>query len=158
MKAEAIWVTAEDRKGESIMKVQALLAALILATGLILCSPALGSGPQQGMTLDTAAMEHTEETATKILRTEQIREMQTLLKDRGYEVGEVNGQINPETTRALEEFQKDRGLAVTGTPTRETLRALSLSSAQQEFFGLSPQFGEMEDMPAHKKIEGQGAY
>lgn len=140
------------------MKVQALLTALVLATGLIICAPALGSSPQQGTTLDTATMDHTQETATKILRTEQIREMQTLLKDRGYAVGEVNGQINPETTQALQEFQIDRGLAVTGTPTRETLRALSLSSAQQEFFGLSPQFGEMEDMPAHKNIEGQGMY
>lgn len=133
------------------MKVRILLTTLILVPGLAFTVFASEGDMTQGTKLDAATMEHTQETATKILRTEQIREMQTLLKDRGYDVGEINGVINPETTQALQQFQQDRELAVTGTPTRETLRALSLSTAQQEYFGVAPPYGEMEEMPGHKK-------
>ena len=136
------------------MKVRLVLTALISMTGLLFISgQASGTNPTQDTIIDTTEMEHTRETATKILRTEQIREMQTLLQDRGYAVGDINGLINAETTQALLQFQKDRGLAVTGTPTRETLRALSLSTAQQEFFGVAPPYGEIEEKPGQKQME-----
>ncbi|MDT8418943.1 MAG: peptidoglycan-binding domain-containing protein [Desulfuromonadales bacterium] len=71
----------------------------------------------------------------------QIREMQHLLNLRGYTISSSDSDsIGRETTAAIRNFQRDEGLAVTGTPNQETLRTLAPSSNQQEFFGLAPEF------------------
>jgi peptidoglycan hydrolase-like protein with peptidoglycan-binding domain len=61
--------------------------------------------------------------------------------------------MSPDTTEAIRQFQTDEGLAATGTPDQQTLRTLAPSSDQQEFFGLSPEFGETEGLMEHKEME-----
>lgn len=78
------------------------------------------------------------------LQEDQIREMQSLLKDAGYEVGAVDGVIGQETEDAIRQFQNDNGLEASGSPNKETLRALAPTAEKQEFFGLSPEFGEQD--------------
>jgi peptidoglycan hydrolase-like protein with peptidoglycan-binding domain len=84
------------------------------------------------------------------LTTEQIREIQVLLAVRGYDVGfdlsndlvgTMSGVLDENTQAAIRNFQQDQGLAITSVPDVQTLRALGPSSDQQEFFGLSPEFG-----------------
>lgn len=71
----------------------------------------------------------------------QIREMQRQLNLRGYTISSSESDsIGQETTAAITNFQRDEGLAVTGNPTQETLRALAPNTSQQEFFGLAPEF------------------
>ena len=85
-------------------------------------------------------------TQEQILTSEQVREMQALLNHRGYYISEYESQgIGRETMAALEEFQKDQGLTVTGMPNEETLQALVLTTQQHEFFGIAPEFGEDEE-------------
>ena len=71
----------------------------------------------------------------------QIREMQHLLNLQGYTIsGSESDSIGRETTAAITNCERDEGLAATGNPTQETLRALAPTTSQQEFFGLAPEF------------------
>lgn len=55
---------------------------------------------------------------------EQLRSVQNALAAAGYNPGPADGVIGPRTRQALRDFQKAKGLKVTGTPTPETLQAL----------------------------------
>lgn len=79
----------------------------------------------------------------RVLNREQVTEIVSLLRHRGYNISsQEKDSIGPETRAALRSFQEDRGLAVTGRPDEETLRALVLSTRQHEMFGIAPEFGE----------------
>lgn len=89
---------------------------------------------------------------------QQIRQVQETLSDKGYEVGPVDGIMGPQTSGALREFQQDEGLAATGQPDQQTLEALGV----QEEFGISPAFDEerqerdgMETMDSEERESGQ---
>jgi len=51
--------------------------------------------------------------------------VQQALQDQGYFNGDVDGLFGPATGAAIEAYQSDKGLAVTGIPDAQTLRALS---------------------------------
>ncbi len=132
------------------MKWLRVLFTVVFLSGLLISSQCLASS-------HSAAMDDTQADAAQLageagkqaqpldLNQEQIMELQRLLQNQGYEIGNVDGVINDETMEALRKFQGSEGMAVTGTPNHQTLRALAPSSDQQEFFGLSPEFGEMEE-------------
>lgn len=54
----------------------------------------------------------------------EVREVQVLLTRRGYDPGPIDGGMGYRTGRAIEQFQADRGLAVTGRIDRTLLVAL----------------------------------
>ncbi len=54
-----------------------------------------------------------------------MREAQERLSGLGYNVGTPDGSAGPRTTKALREFQKDKGIAVTGRLDTATQDALS---------------------------------
>ena len=56
------------------------------------------------------------------------RAVQERLRRTGYYRGPLDGVWGPETRVAMERFQRDRGLRVTGTPTPRTMNALGLRS------------------------------
>ncbi len=100
-----------------------------------------------------AQLEAEDQMQAQQLTTEQIREMQLMLAVRGYDlgydlsndlVGTMSGVLDENTQAAIRHFQQDQGLAITSVPDVETLRALGPSSDQQEFFGLSPEFGSTD--------------
>ena len=55
---------------------------------------------------------------------EVLRRTQEKLKNLGFYTGKADGKFGPGTKKALEAFQKKRGLAVTGLPDQATLLAL----------------------------------
>lgn len=55
---------------------------------------------------------------------DQLRNVQTELKNLGFYYGEVNGQASSETTAAIRRYQIRNGLEVTGTLNQETLAAI----------------------------------
>lgn len=55
---------------------------------------------------------------------EQIKEMQVLLKRRGYDVGEIDGKLGANTRKAIKEMQVKFGLPADSYPTAELLTAL----------------------------------
>lgn len=55
---------------------------------------------------------------------EDVREMQSKLKSKGYYKGSVDGKFGPETRRAVRKFQEAIGITVDGKPGDRTLTAL----------------------------------
>ncbi len=53
-----------------------------------------------------------------------VEKVQAALKDKGLYTGEVNGQLDEDTMKALAEFQKQNQLTVSGVPSPSTRRAL----------------------------------
>lgn len=63
-----------------------------------------------------------------MLTPDQAREMQEALNALGYSAGGVDGIIGRNTRKALQSFQKDRGLIADGFPTVEMLTAVQTAS------------------------------
>jgi peptidoglycan hydrolase-like protein with peptidoglycan-binding domain len=61
------------------------------------------------------------------LSSDQIREVQTVLKDRGFNVV-VDGRMGPRTTEAITSFQRQQGFQVSGRIDNQTVSALGLSN------------------------------
>ncbi|HKK02208.1 MAG TPA: peptidoglycan-binding domain-containing protein [Desulfuromonadales bacterium] len=148
------------------MKHLVLFSAMAVAGGLFLAGQALsaGSGHMGGMSqgmsqpASGSAMGTTmqQRTMAQHLNHEQVREMQTILNQKGYQVGTTDGMLGPRTSSALRQFQQSNGLAVTGEPNQETLRALAPAD-KQNFFGLSPAYNEMEQQRTqeHQQMQEQ---
>ena len=62
---------------------------------------------------------------------ETVRSVQKILSDLGYAPGPVDGLMGGATRSAIEAFEADRGLAVTGAVTPELIRALETFSGQR---------------------------
>ncbi len=137
------------------MKYFTLTLPLVILGGLLMFSQAQAiSGEQLHQWQQIQAqLDAEDQMQAQQLTTEQIREMQMLLAVRGYDlgfdlsndlVGTMSGVLDENTKAAIRHFQQDQGLAITSVPDVETLRALGPSSDQQEFFGLSPEFGSTD--------------
>ncbi len=70
--------------------------------------------------------------AEKALEQNLIRQAQERLKEAGFYAGAIDGAYGPETEEALREYQKAKGLQVTGSLTQETRQALLQSGQQQK--------------------------
>ena len=62
------------------------------------------------------------------LSVKEVKELQTALNRLGYDAGPVDGIAGRGTRGALQRFQKDRGLAADGFPTREVLTIVLAAS------------------------------
>src|ERR1700726_1878691 len=63
------------------------------------------------------------------LTREELQQAQTLLNEKGFNVGDVDGVLGPRTRRAVMAFQRQRGLEPTGQIDQQTATALGLSIA-----------------------------
>jgi peptidoglycan hydrolase-like protein with peptidoglycan-binding domain len=95
----------------------ALAVAGVLSLGL---TPGWASqqqtGGQVGQQMQRQALE----------RPETIRQVQQKLNERGFQAGEVDGQMGPKTQSALREFQQATGLPATGQLDQQTLTQLGI--------------------------------
>ena len=62
------------------------------------------------------------------LTPDQVRQAQTLLKQKGFDPGDIDGVLGPRTGRALITFQRQQGLQPTGQIDQRTATALGLST------------------------------
>ncbi|HSE98994.1 MAG TPA: peptidoglycan-binding domain-containing protein [Blastocatellia bacterium] len=97
-------------------------AQLILTPVMILC-----------FMIPTQAIEYSPIVSTPMVQTvltsvDSIRAAQTVLRDRGYYNGPINGTMNFQTRNALRRFQQDRNLPVTGDLDLRTAQALGIAS------------------------------
>jgi peptidoglycan hydrolase-like protein with peptidoglycan-binding domain len=65
------------------------------------------------------------------LTSDEIRQMQIVLRERGFDVGEPDGVFGPRTREALVLFQRRNGLQATGRIDVRTTTALGVHSSQQ---------------------------
>jgi len=61
-----------------------------------------------------------------LLPDQVIINVQHALKERGYYIGDVTGSLGPASRQALNAYQRDYGLEVTGAIDEPTVRALGL--------------------------------
>jgi murein L,D-transpeptidase YcbB/YkuD len=142
------------------MRYVTLLIPLVVAGGLLIGSQALAAGqieqggPQMKGVLSGEQLHQWKQVQERLdaenqmqtqqLSAQQITAMQSLLTMHGYYVGAMNGILDENTKTAIRHFQQNEGLAITSMPNEETLRALVWRSDQEEFFGLSPEFGSTD--------------
>mgnify|MGYP000430479680 CR=1 FL=1 len=121
-----------------------LITTVAFIAGLFTVSQGLGAGEygQEHASEAAAGMEHAQTVAGVQLDSNQISEMQKLLQKQGFDPGGTDGVMGPQTKEAIHDFQEAQGLAATGVPTEETLRALAPDAETQELLGLSPEFGQ----------------
>jgi len=136
------------------MKKIIIISLVGLVAGLFFASLSMAGNYSKGMkstqNSDSQMMDNQNKTmGTTHLNNTQVRELQRLLTDKGFDTGPANGIIGPKTKQALRDYQTSQGLAATGQPDRETLRSLASDTETQEFFGLSPEFDEL-----HMKDKG----
>ena len=60
---------------------------------------------------------------------EEVKEIQTKLKNWGYYLGEIDGIFGSKTLQAVKDFQANNGLTVDGIVGEQTLAALGMSSS-----------------------------
>ena len=70
-------------------------------------------------------------------RSEEVRLIQSALKERGYYTGNVDGIFGTVTKNAVMNFQRDNGLTVDGIAGKNTLKALGISGNNDSFGGYS---------------------
>ena len=68
-------------------------------------------------------------------RGEEVRKIQTALRDRGYFNSSIDGIYGTITQKAVKRFQKDNGLTVDGIAGKNTLKALGITDANQNSYG-----------------------
>jgi His-Xaa-Ser repeat protein HxsA len=68
---------------------------------------------------------------------ELVRSVQQALKQKGYDVGTIDGQFGPSTESALRQFQQAQGLSQSGSLDAQTLSALGVEQGQASQGGTS---------------------
>lgn len=84
------------------------------------------------------------------LQPEQVRNIQMQLKQQGFYQGEVTGEVNQQTTQALEQFKKTKNLGAGATIDQRTAQALGIQLEQKQ-----PVRGQEEKQP-QKGMEQEG--
>ncbi len=110
------------RKLLLIISASLIFAAAVVAQGT---APSSSTAPASNSTAKKPAVFH----PTK----DQIKQVQTMLKDKKLYAGEANGTYNDPTRTGIKSFQKDNGLKETGTLNRATLEkfGVTLTDAQK---------------------------
>ena len=57
---------------------------------------------------------------------DQIRQAQVILKQKGFDVGDLDGKLGPRTRKALMAYQQQQGLQATGQMDQQTVSALGI--------------------------------
>lgn len=63
---------------------------------------------------------------------EQIKQAQTMLKERGFYNGETTGKLDADTRTGLRKYQEAEGLKVTGTLNRLTLEKMNIALTDKQ--------------------------
>lgn len=67
-------------------------------------------------------------------RGEEVKKIQTALRDLGYFNSQIDGIYGTLTKKAVERFQKDYGLTVDGIAGKNTLKALKIKDGDQDYY------------------------
>ena len=107
---------------------------IAISVSLILAAAVFAQGTSTSMTTSTAATTDKPSKGPVFRPTkDQIKQVQTMLKDKKLYTGEASGIYNDDTRTGIKSFQKDNGLKETGTLNRATLEkfGVALTDAQK---------------------------
>jgi peptidoglycan hydrolase-like protein with peptidoglycan-binding domain len=124
--------------------------------------PANNTGTQQQQTQNNQAQNQSKQhqqgqnkqsaTAPMRVGNSEVRHIQQKLDQQGFRAGREDGMIGPETTAALRDFQKKKGLRVTGRADQQTLRALGVNMSGQN----RPGYASSKKGTSAQGTSGQG--
>jgi len=134
------------------MRYIVMTTAMAFISGLCIAGLVLAGGEPPAAISSQMEEGQQQQIAVLQLNEKQVSELQNALNEKGFAVGRVDGIVGPETMRAIRNFQNQEGLTATGQPDPQTLKALGLEVGEQEFMGVSPEFGE-EKQPAQQPME-----
>jgi peptidoglycan hydrolase-like protein with peptidoglycan-binding domain len=102
-------------------------AMALAAAGSMLAAPGyvLARGQTGAATSAREGQAHGAQAATN---PDTVRQAQQQLQQRGFDVGQVDGQLGATTQQALRDFQQTQGLQPTGRLDRQTLAALGVEA------------------------------
>ncbi len=63
---------------------------------------------------------------------DQIKQAQTILKQRGFYSGEQNSKLDTDTRAGLKKYQQAEGLKVTGTLNKKTLEKMGIALTERQ--------------------------
>ena len=108
-----------------------LLTAIFAAT---LCLSGAAAAAQNSNTPTAAANANTAKKRGPVFRAtkEQIRQAQTLLKQRGFYAGDATGKLDTPTRDGLKKYQEAEGLKVTGTLNAATLQKMNVTLTDKQ--------------------------
>ena len=99
---------AKKEKGGCMKKFKILISVVLILCLSTLCVSALSKIGSQS---------------------DEVRQIQTVLKQKGYYQGNIDGIFGTNTKKAVTDFQRDNGLKVDGIAGTQTLKALGLASS-----------------------------
>ncbi len=70
-------------------------------------------------------------------KSQEVVEIQTVLKQKGYYTGEIDGIFGNQTRQAVIAFQRDNGLTADGIAGKNTLKALGIAGGGESYGGYS---------------------
>jgi peptidoglycan hydrolase-like protein with peptidoglycan-binding domain len=115
-------------------------------------APSAGGGETSGGT-SSGAMGGSMSGGAQALSSDQVRQVQQALKDKGHDVGAIDGQWGPKTQNALKEYQQAQGMSASGELDSQTLSSLGVSGSAVG----SPGAGEQPSPEAGGAPGGGGA-
>lgn len=112
-----------------MLKTMLLLATVLFVSVTI----ATAQGTSTGTSTTTASDTKTKKPPVFRPTKDQIKQVQSILKDKKLYTGEASGTYNDDTRTGIRSFQKDNGLKETGTLNRATLEkfGIALTDAQK---------------------------
>jgi len=78
------------------------------------------------------------------IQTDELKNVQYILNDLGYNVGKADGWFGRKTARGVMNFQKDNDLTVDGDPGKNTINKM-IQIVGDIYFGTTPQEGTPDD-------------
>lgn len=110
-----------------------LLASLTLLFALSI-SVVAQSGAGSGSSSGAATASGTSKKRGPVFRAtkEQIKQAQTILKQRNFYSGEATGKLDADTRTALRKYQEAESLKVTGTLNRATLEKMTIPLTEKQ--------------------------
>jgi Putative peptidoglycan binding domain len=115
-----------------------MILVMLAASSLSLPALAQQNTPASSPSQPSAASSQMQgnEMSPEKMKPAQIRELRQSLNDKGFRVGDVDGEWGPHTADALKKFQESNKMPSSGQLNANTITALGLKSSD---FGLSEQ-------------------
>jgi len=139
------------------MKTLAIAAIGALALPFAISVPAAAqqnsakpNAPQSAQQQSQAQPMQPNEQSQENLSSNQIRQAQQALDQKGFNAGRADGKLGPETKQALQSFQQSQGLQVTGQLDQQTMAKLGIRGA--ETTGQAP--ANQNGAPMHQPAPG----
>ena len=115
------------------MNVQkiAVAAAILSLSGVALAAGNPSSSQDQGSSASSQQQTTSQSSSSSSGGSAEVRQAQQALKDKGFDVGQIDGQMGPHTQQALRSFQQQQNIQSSGQLDQQTLAALGVSSSSE---------------------------